>query len=235
MYSTRRSLIVLGCTALACLGPGAHRSEAQQPQQGPISIESFYPAQLDSGGTTVLHVAVPGRDNKIQSVEVSPPAGVTVASFNLARNSQAGQTWWDLSFTVARDAAPGNRSIVIVSSAGRSLPMTVRIPDHVPAISDLKVLSAPPNGTTVDFQFAATDRSGDLGNAPYVWFSLGCGGDPEVGVVRGKMTNGVVRVSVPRTPAARASAANPRCGVDVRTSDSNGIESNTLTTALDAK
>jgi hypothetical protein len=41
MLSGSRSSIVIGFTVLACLGPGAYVSNAQQPQ--PIAIDSFFP------------------------------------------------------------------------------------------------------------------------------------------------------------------------------------------------
>jgi len=95
---------------------------------------------------------------------------------------QAGQ-----SVMIAKDAAPGNRALTLVMPTGRTAPMALTIPAHVPGISDLKVLSAP-NQPTVELQFAAADESSDLGTAPYVWFTMSCGGEPFVGAVKGKVT-----------------------------------------------
>jgi hypothetical protein len=111
------------------------------------------------------------------------------------------------------------------------------VPTHVPAISDLRIVSAQSNQPTVELQFTAADESADLGESPYVWFTIGCG-EPVVGVVKGKVTardtrTGVVRATVPnpRTPGTAAG----KCDLRVRATDSNGIESNTLNTTVDFK
>jgi hypothetical protein len=81
-------------------------------------------------------------------------------------------------------------------------------------------------------QFAFADE--DLGESPYVWFTVGCGGDPLVGVVRGKVVprdkaSGVVRAVIPKPPnAAGGSQATGTCEMQVRVTDAAGIESNTL-------
>ena len=70
-------------------------------------------------------------------------------------------------------------------------------------------------------QFAAADPGSDLGDLPYVWFTITCGGEPTVGVVKGKTAGGLVRASIPR-PAAAA------CDLELRASDKQKIDSNTL-------
>ena len=73
----------------------------------------------------------------------------------------------------------------------------------------------------IDVQFSATDEGNDLGDEPYVWFTVACGGEPTVGVVRGQRMGTAVRASIPR-PAAAA------CDVELRASDTQKIDSNTL-------
>lgn len=233
MYSGGRFAIVIGFTFLACLGPGAHVSDAQ------VTIESVFPAQLPRGQSTVLNVAFPGRDLIVQSAEISPSAGVTVSGIKRAVESQ-GVAWWEVTVEVAKDAALGNRSLVLVMPTGRTLPARITIPSHVPSISDLKMVAAQTNQSTVELQFAALDESADLGDSPYVWFTIGCGA-PLVGVVKGKVTardsrNGVVHATVPspRAPGGSTPAAS-KCDAKVRATDSNGIESNTLSTTVDFK
>jgi hypothetical protein len=240
MRSGTRSLMVLGFTGLACLGPGAQFSGAQQQQvkQPPqVRIETVFPAQVPRGQSTVLNVAFPGRDLIVQAAEISPSAGVTVSGIKRAAESQ-GIAWWELTVDVARDAAPGNRSLVLVMPMGRTAPITVTIPSHVPNISDLRVVSAQANQPTLELQFAAADASADLGDLPYVWFTTGCGGatEPLVGAVRGRVSAGIIRVAVPNphTPAGRTPAAG-KCDLQVRATDSGGIESNTLKTTVDFK
>jgi hypothetical protein len=211
---------VVGCALLATLGPWTRTADAQQMP----AIEFAFPNQLVRGQTSVIHVAIPSRE-MFQGAEISPAAGVTVASVTNAKRAELSQNvaWWDVTLNVARDAAPGSRSLVLVTPAGRSTPASLVIPDHVPAISDLKVVTAAP--TTVDVQFAAADEKSDVGDLPYVWFTMACGGEPEVGVVRGKATGGTVRASIPR-PAAMP------CDLELRASDSKKNDSNSLKTRV---
>jgi len=206
--------------------------DAQQPQ--PIAIDSFFPKQLPRGQSTVISVVVPGGAMP-QSVEFSPSAGVTVSSIVRSGN---GPAWRDVTVNVAADAAPGSRTLVFVMPMGRSNPLTVTIASHAPSISALSIVPAQSNQPTVDLQFTAADQSNDLGDSPYVWFTLGCGGEAEQGVVRGKVSGGgLVRASIPkpRASAGRGTPATGRCDLAVRTSDSSSIESNTLKTTVDLK
>ncbi|HKC56094.1 MAG TPA: hypothetical protein VKC35_08200 [Vicinamibacterales bacterium] len=220
MHSGPSRSFVIGCTLLATLGPWTRAADAQQAP----AIEFAFPNQLVRGQTSVIHIAIPSRE-MFQGAEISPAAGVTVASVTNAKRPELSQNvaWWDVTLNVARDAAPGSRSLVLVTPAGRSTPTSLVIPDHVPAISDLRVVTAAP--TTVDLQFAAADEKSDVGDLPYVWFTIACGGEPEVGVVRGKATGGTVRASIPR-PAAMP------CDLELRASDSKKIDSNTLKTRI---
>ena len=230
MQCGTRLVVVVGLTFLACLGPGIHSSEAQ------VTIESVIPAQVPRGQTTVLNVAFPGRDLMVQGAEIAPSTGVSVSGVRRAVDSQ-GVAWWEVTVDVARDAAPGDRLLVLVMPRGRSLPATITVPGHVPGLSDLKVMSAGATQATVELQFTAADEAADLGGAPYVWFTLGCA-ESLVGAVRGVVTpqgarSGVVRASIPVPGALRSGPAGRACGLTVRATDSQGIESNTLNTTVD--
>jgi hypothetical protein len=236
MYAGPRSFIVIGFTFLACLGPGVHFSEGQQ-----IRIEGFFPRQLPLGQATVINVAVPSRD-AIQAAEIAPSSGVKVSGIKLGQNIQGALRWSELTIDVAKDAAPGNRALVLLMPMGRTAPVTIMIPSHVPGISELRILSAQSNQPTLELQFAAVDGSADLGDSPYVWFTIGCDGEPLVGVINGKVNardkgNGVVHAVVPnpRTPAGGDTPASGKCDLQVRVSDSGGIDSNTLKTTVDFK
>jgi hypothetical protein len=229
-----RSSIVFGITLVTCLGPGARFSGAQQP----VAIESVFPAQVPRGQSTVLNVAIPGAALIVQSAEISPAAGVTVSGIKRATDSQ-NIAWWEVTVDVAKDAALGNRTLVLVMPMGRTLPATIMIPSHVPRISDLKIASAQSNQPTVELQFAAADESADLGDSPYTWFTIECGA-PVVGVVKGKATardtrNVVVHATVPNPRTVAGTPAAGKCDLRVRVTDSNGIESNTLNRPVDFK
>ena len=138
----------------------------------------------------------------------------------------------------ASDAAPGNRTIVAVNPNGRTAPRPITVYAKVPAISNPKIVSAAVNQPTMQFQFSMTETPNEIGDAPYVWFFLGCGDEPESGVVKGKFANGVVTAAIPnpRTqlkPFARQ--PNNRCDLEFRASDSKMADSNTLKTTVDFK
>ena len=230
MYFGTRSFTVVALTLLASV------SEAQQ-----IRIEGVFPKQLPLGQATLINVAVPSRD-AIQAAEISPSVGVKVSGIKLGENFQGALTWSEITIDVAKDAAPGDRTLVLLLPMGRTVPVTITIPSHVPSILELRILSAQSNQPTLELQFAAVDASADIGDSPYVWFTIGCGGEPVPGVVHGKVTfrdkgTGVVRASVPNplTPASGGAGAKGACDLQVRMTDSGGIESNTLKTTVDFK
>src|SRR5712691_6779622 len=234
MRSRARTFIVAAAACMVTfLGAAAHVSHAQ-PLQGVIG--SVYPTQLIPGQTTVLHVAL-GRNNPVQSIEITPSTGIKVTG-TASRDLNQGSVWWEFTLVIAKDAAPGPRTLVAVQQTGRTAPVTLTIPDHVPNISNLRVLSAQVNQPMVDVQFTAADRGGTFGELPTVWFLLSCGpGQPEAGIVRGKFDNGTIRVGIPnpRTLAghAGAPAAGNHCDLQVRATDSSGTDSNTATDAFD--
>ena len=234
MYSGPRSFTVIAFTSLACLGPGVHISEAQQ-----IRIEGFFPRQLPLGQATVINVAVPSRE-AIQAAEISPSPGVKVSGIKMGQNIQGTLVWSELTIDVANDAAPGDRALVLLTPTSRTAPVTITIPSHVPSISELRVLSAQSNLPTLELQFAAVDGSADLGDSPYVWFMIGCGGESVPGVVHGKLNagdkgNGFVHAVVPNPhiSVGGGSSAGGKCDLQVRMSDSAGFDSNTLKTTVD--
>lgn len=229
MYSAIRSSVGITAVCLVSLGAGAQPSEAQ-----PLRIESAFPRQLPPGQTTVIHVAISSRD-AIQAADISPAQGVRVSRIQQRENTQGALTWSDLTIEVAPDAAPGTRTLVLVlpPPTGRTAPLPLTVPTHVPGVADLRLLSTSSKQATLELQLAASDASGDLGELPYVWFSLGCGREPLVGVVRGRVTpqsagNSLVRASLP-SPRAPAGGT---CDLQVRLTDSAGIESNTLKTTV---
>jgi hypothetical protein len=225
----RRSSIAAGVALAACFCLAPQIMEAQQ-----VAIEAVFPAQMPRGQSTIVNVAFPGRDLVVQSAEISPSAGITISGIRPAAESQ-GVAWWELTVDVAKDAAPGSRSLVLVMPTGRTLPAKILVPTHVPGISDLSVATAAANPSGVELQFAFADMSADLGASPYVWFTAGCGNEPPVvGVVTGAVSAGRVHASIPSLHASNGSNRGGRCNLRVRVTDASGIESNTLTTTVDS-
>lgn len=216
-----------GIAVLVALGAGVHHVAARQGPQ--LRVENFYPHQAPPGQTTRLTLAVTSRD-AVQSAEITPAEGVTVISARRAGGVQGNVSWAEVTLEVAKDAAPGPRTMVLVLPAGRTAPVTITIPTHVPGIADLR--AAPGAAAGVDVQLVASDTSADLGELPYVWFTIGCEGEPLRGVVRGRADapakgQSVVRASLPR-PASPGGA----CDLQVRVTDTPGAESNTLRTTV---
>ena len=208
---------------------------AQPPQ---VIIETVYPRHVERGRTTVINVAVPSRDT-VKAAEISPSTGVTVSGLK-GSSSETEQAigWWEITLAVAKDAAPGDRSLVLVMQmGGRTAPATISVPTHVPTIADLRIVPPQSNQTTVDLQLVAADAAGDLGDSPYVWFTADCGGEPLVGAVRGKVSAGVVRAALPnlRNAAGGGTPAAGKCDLQVRITDSTGIDSNTLKSTVEFK
>jgi hypothetical protein len=223
-------IFAAGLMAFAALVPAA------RAQGLPNVIEGFFPTQLAAGQSNVLHLGVPGR-GEVTGVEISPSAGITVKDIKKG-DVREGSLFWDVTIDVASDAMPGNRTIVAVSPAGRTAPRPIAVYGHVPKISDVKILSAQVNQPTVQLQFAMIETPNDIGAAPYVWFFLGCGSEPESGVVKGKLANGVVTAAIPnpRTQMkAFAPQPNAHCDLELRASDSKMADSNTMKTAVDFK
>jgi hypothetical protein len=234
----RRRFVIALSGALACVAV-IGIAQIARAQQAPGVIGSVYPTQLMPGQSTSVHVAL-ARNNPVQSIEVTPSTGITVSDLKF-RDLNQGSVWWEFTVTVAKDAAPGSRALVAVQQNGRTTPVTLLIPDHVPNISNLRIVSAQTTQPMVDLQLTASNQGGGtFGGTPKVWFLLACGpGQPEAGIVRGKSDSGTIRASIPNPRTLQEHAGAPatgnHCDLQVRASDTSGIDSNVLTTTFDFK
>jgi hypothetical protein len=202
----------------------------------PNVIEGFFPTQLAAGRSNVLHLGIPGR-GELTGVEITPSAGITVKDIKRG-DVREGSLFWDVTIDVASDAMPGTRTIVAVNANGRTAPRPIAVYARVPTISNPKIVSAAVNQPTVQFQFAMNETPNDIGDSPYVWFFLGCGGEPESGVVKGKFANGLVTAAIPNPRTQMkpfAAPPNSHCDLEFRASDSKMADSNTLKTTVDFK
>ena len=173
MYSGIRC-VAAGAAVLACLTLAPTRALAQGL---PGVLEGVFPTQLPPGQTTVLHAGLPGR-NEVTMVDIVPAAGIMVTGITRG-DTREGATLWNITVAVAKDAAPGPRTISVSGPmVQKTTPRPIMIPAHVPNIADLKVVKAQVNQPTLDLQFAMNETPNDIGAAPMVWFFLGCGGEP---------------------------------------------------------
>ena len=207
------------------------------PGQGAqqISVETYYPRHAGAGRTTVINVAVP-RGNEVQSAEILPPSGFRISGITGKAASDQAIGWWEVTLDVAKDATPGDRSLVLVLQNARTAPVTISVPTHVPAISDLRITQQS-NQRGLQLQLVAEDAAGDLGESPYVWFYADCGGEPIVGALPAKVNARIVRALFPdlRSAAPDNAPANASCSLQVRLTDKTGIESNTVKTTLELR
>jgi hypothetical protein len=195
---------------------------AQPPQPRP---ETFYPRHAGRGLTTVINIAVPSP-MPVQSAEVSPPDGVTVSGIKgSGSGSEQNIGWWEISLDVAKDAMPGDRSLVLALQRGRTMPVTITIPTHVPTISNLRIAPPRANQQAGDLEVAIVDAANDLGADPYLWLTADCGDEPVVGALPTMVSAGTVRASLPKLTG--------KCDLRVWLTDSIGIESNTLKTSME--
>lgn len=226
-------LLATGLITLASLTSAAYAGA----QGLPNVIEGFFPTQLAAGQTNVLHLGIPGR-NEITGVEIAPSQGITVKNIVKESDVREGSTFWNVTIDVASDAMPGNRTIVAAGPMTRSAPRPITVYGHVPKISDVKIAAAQVNQPTMEFQFAMTEMPNEIGDRPLVWFFLGCGGEPESGVLKGTRANGTVRISIPNPRTQMkpfAPPPNTHCDLEFRASDSKMADSNTLKTTVDFK
>jgi len=235
MHSAVGKSMIVAAAMVTCFAA----AYAQDPTN---SIEGYYPTQLNRGQTTTLNVAFNvgrgGGPIAVQLFEIAPPDGITVGTLK-GEEAREGVIWWTAPISVAKDAAAGARRLTVVRQHGRTAPVTLLIADHALTISNLKVTSAPGDGKTVELQFTAEEQgNATLGDAPMAWFTLSCGHQPEVGVVRGKAAGSVVTASIPHPKTFKGPGAptfGPKCNLQVRATDQANVESNTLTTSFEFK
>ena len=215
-----RVCAIVGASLLCASSLFAQRA---QPQE--IRPETFYPRHAGRGRTTVINVAVPSP-TPVMSAELTPSDGITVSEIKgTGSGSEQNIGWWEISLDVAKDAAPGDRSLVLVLQQARTAPITITIPSHVPTISNLRVVPPRANQQTGEIEVAVADAAADLGADPYLWLTADCGDEPIVGALPTTVNPGSVRAALPKLTG--------KCDLQVRITDSIGIESNALKTAAE--
>lgn len=146
-------------------------------EAGSARISFFHPAQLPRGQTT--RVTVDGNFDSIQAVEITPAEGVSVQKIEPDAEYQ-GQKRWHIEFLVAKDAEPGERSVVIVTPQGPSQPKKVVLPPHVPVLSNFKALTVERTPITIVFSITIFDAEDDFDSLMF-FNSLKCGGSVAIG------------------------------------------------------
>lgn len=129
------------------------------------SVSSFEPEYLVPGRTVTINVQLRGG-GELHGLECTPGIGLTMASprempANLSQKS-ANVRLWQIDVTAATDAAPGPRSCTVVAATGRARSREIKILDHAPEITDLKVVKAVPVNGVFTFEAIIHDSKGDV-------------------------------------------------------------------------
>lgn len=189
----------------------------------PAKIDLFLPSQLPRGEATDVRIRV---DQKaiVQGAEVTPPDGVAVSGIKaLDQKGHQGMKRWALTFTVAGDAAPGKRSVVILTSKGATAPQEIDVPAHVPRLSDFTVTKTARDPLTLEFTVRVTDPEKDFGPGADMHYMLGCGGSfiASMGTVQDVVSqgDGVSLVTISASQAGQRVLQPVVCDFDLELSD----------------
>ena len=221
-------LAILTLLECGCLTSTVGAAPGKAPQ-----IEGFYPTQVLRGETT--EITVRGKHfATIQSVEITPSEGVSVGEIKEKEKGKA----WTLVMVVGQEAQPGERSVVVVTPQGRLAAQTIRIPNHIPRITEIKVLSTKRAGGAVEFEATVFDEAGDLGPNPHMVVTILCGGPVYLSGTTGDKvtakdsTNSVVHVSV---SGYGISLPRMACKMEAGIQDQNRNQSKQVSTPVEFK
>ncbi len=238
------------CLAALWLGPLVACSAMMGADKGSkIKFDlSHYMPQIVRGQSGEIKAF--GKNLNLQSVEISPPEGISIqkiveiaADPEDKRQVEKGVRVWSIKLGAENSAAPGERSLTLVTPVGRSDPRTFKVTTHLPVISDLKVLSASADGV-LEIELSVFDEAADITpeNAPSETYVLRCGNN-----VIGSFGGGPARLTMKDPQHAllydRHSFSQPGqtltirgiCTLKYSLSDKPGNNSNELTTAVEFK
>jgi hypothetical protein len=166
-----------------------HTDTSGKPQtkkENGIRVTLFTPDQAVLGESTEVTVSIDPKVT-IQSVEITPPEGVSVSTIKALERTSGDKEMkikrWSLEFLVDKQAQPGKRVVVLLTSHGRSEAKTLDIPPHVPQVSDFKLISVESRPVKVQFMVSVFDEAGDFDPNNSVSYSMQCGGSLLIGVL----------------------------------------------------
>ena len=198
-----------------------------------LQITQWGPGQWRRGATTEVTIQGKGLET-IQALELTPPDGVTLEEPKAAEASKKKEQRWKISVQVDAEAAAGKRTLVVVTPTGRSGPLAVVIPSHLPELSELQVQLAMASPLTVGFTVTVHDEEGDLAEMPYTIGQVICknGGRSMEGggIVTQRRDDKTVVVGYAVQSDSRVSRG--ACVLQVRVEDKNGNSSDWATTPV---
>jgi hypothetical protein len=192
---------------------------------GAAKIDLFTPNQLPRGEATEVRIRIDQKAT-VERADVTPPQGVAVSDIKaLDQKGQQGMKRWALTFTVDKDAAPGKRSVVVVTSQGETAPQEIEIPQHVPRLSDLKVTKAQRDPMELQFTVRVSDPEKDFGPGAEMQSTLICGGSiiGSIGSAQDVVAagEGVSLVTLSLSQAGQRVLRPVVCDLELKLSDEN--------------
>jgi hypothetical protein len=201
--------------------------------EGEVKMTNFSPTQLARGHVTEVGALI---DEKavLQSAEATPADGVSVGEIKVLDDKRSdGMKRWSLVFTVDKQAEPGKRSVVLVTSGGRTAPQEVEIPPHVPEIGRFSVTKVQRKPLLVELSVSVSDAGNDLGDSPGLFYVLRCGGSFMGSIAKAKAVRvgpGRSQVTVSIDQPDQAVLEPVVCDLEVTLSDEKGYDGRLQTT-----
>lgn len=114
----------------------------------------FGPDQVARGQTGIHSVRASGL--KLDAVQFIPSDDIQVSELTEIKPGE-----WSFKVTVGKAAVTGERTVTILGTSGQYKPVTVKVVDHAPVISDVKILAASPSWE-VEAQLTVADERNDV-------------------------------------------------------------------------
>lgn len=224
MRTLSRRIAAVAFVASSAVAPDFASAKEQ------LGIARFFPQRLIRGRAHTVEIQGTGLQ-VLQAIEISPPDGISVALPAQPSSNRKSMQRWSVVLTVDAAAAPGSRTVILVTPAGRTTPVTITIPDHQPVIADLKVELVQRSPLIVAFTVAVSDEKGDLGETPQTFSQLACKNGATDSVANGVITQRSSDTSLTLSSAyldyqAKATAGD--CRLMVSALDTEGNQSNWL-------
>ena len=158
--SFSRLMLVL-CGACILLFPGALTVQAAEQNDLQVwGLRSHLPQ-----GKTLECEATLEPNHTPQSAEFTPAEGIAASDWKLVGEdpiTTKKRVTWTFRVTIDKDAALGERDMVLVTQDGRTSPKKVTVVTHIPVLSDFKIISTRLSPPQIHFSFKVFDEFADL-------------------------------------------------------------------------
>ena len=232
----RNSGILALCCLLLSLLCGGAMVKAQSHKEANIQLLGFKPPVVQ-GEPGILKAA--GKSFPLQSVQITLPEDISIRDIKEIQ-PEPGQreVWgdkarfWSITVFVDRTAKLGERTVVLVTPYGSSAPNTIRVVSHVPKISDLRILSAKGQDSSMEITFLASGA--ELGSKSVIVWTLSCdvGGAFQIDPLAKYARKDAQTTLITANLASRGSRSTGTCELKIAISDENSLESNELKTKV---